>query len=225
MTRRYEMVGEIRQEYRRFNTSGTELMVRLNPATLPGGNPVDYFLASVNDLFEHALQDMGDADMVGIAIHSEVNQSDRPIGISFRRRDQLSGDVIRSVFEVTKSNSRFNALDTLTVVLYSVKMPVGFGRQSSKTKGRHLSVMAHLKKSTDRVKTEKNCLAHALIIAIAKLSNDPNYKAYIQGRKIYPKDSQLLVTTGISLDNGEGIPELERFRTIFGNIRSLCIRG
>ena len=75
---------------------------------------MDHFLVSVNDLFEHVLQDVGDADMVGVAIYNEVNQSDRPIGISVRRRNQLSGDVIWSVFEkVTQSHSRFNALDKL----------------------------------------------------------------------------------------------------------------
>ena len=159
MAHRFQIVREIRREYSRFNTIGTQMTVRLNPPTDPEINPVDHFLASVNDLFEHALQDVGDADMVGVAIHNEVNQSDRPIGISFRRRDQLSVDAIWSVFEkVTQSNSRFNALDTMTVVLHSVKMPVGFGFHSAgmKTKGRPLSVMAHLKKSIIQVKTETN---------------------------------------------------------------------
>ena len=64
---------------------------------------------------------------VGVAIHNEVNQNDRPVGISFRRRDQLSGDVIWSVFEVSQLNSRSNAVDTFTVVVYSFRMPVGFG--------------------------------------------------------------------------------------------------
>jgi hypothetical protein len=50
-------------------------------------------------------------------------------------------------------------------------MPVGFGRV--KTKGRPLSAMAHLKRSIIEVKAEQNCLAHALVIAIAKLNNDP----------------------------------------------------
>ena len=45
---------------------------------------MDHFLASVNDLLEHVLQDVGDADMVGIAIHVGSNQNDKPIGISFR---------------------------------------------------------------------------------------------------------------------------------------------
>ena len=155
---------------------GTQLTVLLNPPTDPETNPMDHFLTSVNDLFEHALQDVRDADMVGIAIHNEVNQSDRPTGINFRRRDQLSADVIWSVFESSQSNSRFNALDTLTVVVLSVGMPVGFGG-GIKTKGRQLSVMAHLKRSIIEVKAEKNCLAYALIIAIAKVTNDPDYKA------------------------------------------------
>ena len=156
MSQYFEVLDEINREYRRFNTTGRQIRVRLNPPTDPDTNPMDHFLASVNDLFEHVLQDVGDANMVGVAIHNEVNQSDRPIGISFRRRDQLSGDVIWSVFEkVTQSNSRFNALDTLTVVLHSVKMPVDFGGHGFKTKCRPISVIAHLKKSIVQVKTEK----------------------------------------------------------------------
>ena len=54
--------------------------------------------------------------------------------------------------------------------------------------------MAHLKTSVIVVNAETNCLAHTLIIAIAKLTNDPNYKAYRQDRKIYPTESNLLET-------------------------------
>ena len=42
--------------------------MRLNSPSTSDANPVENFLASVNDLFEHALQDVGDGDMVGIAI-------------------------------------------------------------------------------------------------------------------------------------------------------------
>ena len=109
----------------------------------------------MNDLFEHALQDVGKGDMVGIAIHNESNQNDKPIGISFRRQDQLSVDAIWSVFEVTQSKARSNALYTLTVVLHTVKMPVVFGLQGNgiKTMGRPISVVAHLKKSIVQVKS------------------------------------------------------------------------
>ena len=57
-------------------------------------NPVAHYLASVNDLIEHVLRDVEDSDMVGMTIQNEVNQNDKPIGISFRRKDQLSADVI-----------------------------------------------------------------------------------------------------------------------------------
>ena len=67
----------------------------------------------MNDLFQELLRDVDDADMLGLTIQIQVNQNDKPIGISFRRKDPLSGDVIWSVFEkVSQSNSRFYALDT-----------------------------------------------------------------------------------------------------------------
>ena len=36
------------------------------------------------------------------------------------------------------------------------------------------------------MKAEENCVDHALIIAIAKTGNYPNYVAYRKGRKILP---------------------------------------
>ena len=120
--------------------------MRLNPPS-DASDPVSHFLASVKDLFESVLNDVGDSDMVGITIQNQVNQNDKPIGIRFRRKDQLSGDVFWSVFERgSQSNSRFNALDTLLVTVHSVKMPGGFGKHALERMGRPLSIMAHLKK-------------------------------------------------------------------------------
>jgi len=82
--------------------------------------PVSHFLDSLNDIFPHALQNMSDSNMVGITIPNRVNQNDKPIGISLRRKDQLAGDVILSLVQmVSQSSYRFNALDKLilTVIL------------------------------------------------------------------------------------------------------------
>jgi len=65
-------------------------------------------------------------------------------------------------------------------------MPMGYGKHAIKRMGSPLSVMAHLKSSIVEVKAEENCLAHALIIAIARVDNDANYTAYRKGRKIVP---------------------------------------
>ena len=68
--------------------------------------------------------------MVGVTIHNEVNLLDKAIGISFRQKDQLSEELIWSVFsKVAQSNARYNAMDRLIVVVQSVKMPVGFGKK------------------------------------------------------------------------------------------------
>ena len=140
----------------------------------------------MNDLFDYALRDVNDSDMVGITIQNEGNLLDKPIGISFRRKDQLSAEVIWSVFsKVAQSNARFNAMDKLIVVIHSVKMPVGFG--GVKTMGRPLSVLAHMKHSIIEVKTETNCLAHVLIIGIARLTKDPNYKAYRRDERYFQR--------------------------------------
>ena len=104
-----------------------------------------------------------------MTIQNQLNQSDKPIGISFSRKDQLSADVIRSVFEkVSQSNSRLNALDTLVVTVHSVKMPVGFGKHAITSRVRPLSVMAQFKESIVEVKAEENSLSHVLVIAIGK---------------------------------------------------------
>jgi hypothetical protein len=131
--------------------------------------------------------------------------------------------VIWSVFEkVTQSNARFNAIDRLVLDVHSVKMPLGSGRL--KSKGRTMAELAHLKRSI-KVKAEQNCLAHALVIAIAKVTNDPNYKAYRQGRKFLPVVQHLLETTGKYLNNGGGIPELMQFRSHFAEYRIVVYEG
>jgi len=121
--------------------------VRLLPPS-DNSDPVGHFLASVNDLFEYALQDVRDSYMVGITIQNEVNQNHKPIGISFRRKDQLYTVVIWSVFEgVSRCNARCNAKDTLVITVLSVKMPFGFGEHAIKSMGRPLSVFNHHKSS------------------------------------------------------------------------------
>jgi hypothetical protein len=83
-----------------------------------------HFIASVTDLFLYALRHCRDSDMVGITIRIEVNVQDKAIGISFRRKDQLSENIIWSVFEKeAQSNAKFNALDRLVVEVHSVRMP------------------------------------------------------------------------------------------------------
>jgi hypothetical protein len=85
--------------------------------------------------------------------------------------------------------------------------------------------MAQLKSSIVEVKAENNCLAHALIVAIARGTNDPNYKAYIQGRKIPTVVDLLLETTGIDVKDDGGIPELIKYQKHFIVYRIIVYGG
>ena len=98
-------------------------------------------------------------------------------------------------------------------------MPVGFGKRAVKSKGRPLSVMAHVKHSIIEVKTETSCLAHAIIIAIARQTKDPNYASFRQGYKIRPEVQQLLQTTGINLENGGEFLNSSDSKTTFQSTR------
>jgi hypothetical protein len=155
--------------------------------------------------------------MVGLVIYHEgTGQKDKPIGFSFRRRNQLSTEVIWRLFEkVARSNSRFNALDPLSIILHYVKIPVRFGGGWVKTEGRSLEQIAHLKSCIVHVNAKKNCLAHALIIATSRVDNDPNYNSYRRGYKIRAEVDRLLEATGVDLSQGGGIPELESFQQYF----------
>ena len=68
-------------------------------------------------------------------------------------------------------------------------------------------------------------MAHALIIAIARITNDPYYKAYQRGYKIFQKFRHSLQTTGIDLQHGGGIPELQRFQDHFSEYRIVVYGG
>ena len=98
MARRFDILDRNTRQYRRYNAVGRQNTARLIPPS-DNSDPVTHFLASANDLYKHVLFDVGDSDMVGITIRNQVNQNDKPIGISFRRKDQLSADVICRVFE------------------------------------------------------------------------------------------------------------------------------
>ena len=127
----FEILEVQTREYSRFNMLATQWNVRLNPPpvseTTPPPDPLSHFVDSVNDLFDYVLENVGDTDIVGIIIQNEANQSDKSMGFSFRRKDQLSSDVMCSVFDkISQSNSRFNVLDTLIVTVHSVIMQAGF---------------------------------------------------------------------------------------------------
>jgi len=79
MARIFDILDSNTRQYRRCNAVGRQITARLIPPS-DNSDPVTHFLASVNDLIEHVLHDVGDSDMVGITIQNQENQNDKPIG-------------------------------------------------------------------------------------------------------------------------------------------------
>jgi hypothetical protein len=218
-----QILSETRKHFTRFQTHGRHIVLKISPCP-HDKDPVEYFKESMEEILELSLLNVEDNDMVRIQISNSVNSVDKAIGISFRRKDQISIDVILSIFEkVCQSNANFNSTDILKVKVDCVKLPVGYGRV--KSKGRSLSTLSQLIRSIVEVKNNDSCLAHALVIAIARVTQDPNYIAYRKGRKIKPKVDELIAASGLNLSNGVGIPELEILQNYLDEYRIVVYSG
>jgi len=62
-----------------------------------------------------------------------------------------------------------------------VRMPAVNDRTAEKTNSRSLDVLSAIKMSIVKVKAGSLCLAHALIIAMARVNGDPKYKSHTSG--------------------------------------------
>jgi G:T-mismatch repair DNA endonuclease (very short patch repair protein) len=218
-----QILSETRKHYARFQTHGRHIVLRIHPCP-DDEDPFTYFKDSMEEILEISLLNVEASDMVGIQILNTVNSVDKPIGLSFRRKDQISLDVIMSlVGKVCQSNANFKSTDILSIKVDCVKVPQGHG--GVKTKGRALSVLSHLKTSVVEVKSRDKCLAHAIVIAIAHVTQDPNYTSYRRGWKIKPKVDDLIAASGVNLSNGGGIPELEILQNYLADYRIVVYSG
>ena len=62
------------------------------------------------------------------------------------------------------------------------------------------------------------CLAHALIIAMARVNGDPKYKSNRDGYSLDKPVEDLMNASGVDLRNGGGLDDLS-FRTTFRTIK------
>ena len=128
-------------------------------------------------IFEHLLSDvtegMDEKDQVRFVLRSE--QLDTPISIPFLPLAQMTPErVFSAVQRVMQSNREFRLNDTVTVDLIHVEAPQGSGR--SKRSVLNIKEYLHKKRSVIVIRNNDNlCLARALVVAIAKIENAPNY--------------------------------------------------
>jgi len=104
-------------------------------------------------------------------------------------------------------------------------MPAGNGKTAEKTKGRSLDVMSAIKKSIVVVKAKLLCLAHAIIIAMARVNGDPKYASYRDGYGLKQPVQDLLNASGIELTNNGGFNEFEQFQNYLSDYKIIVYDG
>jgi len=174
--------------------------------------PTLYLKECITAITNYLVDEVPSRELVGLSVRNTENVQDKVVGISLRRRDQLKTDVVWAVLgKVIQSNARFGLSDRLKVHLDHVKMPIVNGKRAEKTKGRSLDVLSAIKKSIVVVKAAFMCMAHALVIAMAKVNSDPKYATYRHGYGLTKPVEELLKASGVDLSNGGGLEELEQF--------------
>ena len=161
---------------KKFRMSATNYKIRFNN-TVSDLDLIESY-ERTQAIFEHLLNDvtegMDERDQVRFVLRSE--QLDTPISMPFMSVEQLTPEKVFSQIErVIQSNRHFRLNDTVTVDIIHVEAPQGSGRSRRTT----LNIQEYLHKKGSVITIQNNdnlCLARALVVAIAKVENDPNYK-------------------------------------------------
>ncbi|KAK5646339.1 hypothetical protein RI129_004803 [Pyrocoelia pectoralis] len=130
MFKHINVIGESNEKFiKKFNTTCKSLRFTFNDNTCRD-NPLTWLQSAFEELHTYIVKDAAPSDRVGIALRNP-NFPDKPIGLSFRRVDQLSVKVIMSLLEkVMQSNASFFSSDLLVLNVDRVRVPVGYGRKN-----------------------------------------------------------------------------------------------
>ena len=222
----YEIESVKKHNSKKFRMTATDYTIRFNNTV----NDLDLTESHerVQKIFEHLLndvtEDMDERDQVRFVLRS--TQLDTPISIPFMPVLQLTPERVFSQIErVIQSNRDFRLNDTVTVDIVHVEAPQGSGRSKRTT----LNIKEYLrnKKSVITIQNNDNlCLARALVVAIAKVENVPNYMNLLKPTRSTLEKKAKELHTAANVPLGPcGIPEVELFQKYFTNYEINIVSG
>ena len=223
----YEKESVTKHKSKKFRMTATDHTIRFKNTL----NELDLIESyeRTQAIFEHLLndvtQDMNEKDQVRFVLRSE--QLDTPISMPFMPVEQLTPEKVFSQIErVIQSNRDFRLNDTVTVDIIHVEAPQGSGRSKRTT----LNIREHLHKKGSVVTIKNNdnlCLARALVVAVAKIENAPNYRYLIHPKNSGPQEKkarELHETANVPFGPC-GIPEVEMFQKYLTNYEINVVSG
>ena len=211
----YEIEGTKKYNSKKFQMTATDYTIRFNNVV----NDLDLLESyeRTQKIFDHLLSDvtvgMAERDQVRFVLRSD--QLDTPISIPFMPVPQLTPERVFSQIErVLQSNRDFRLNDTVTVDIIHVEAPQGSGRSRLKRDILDIREYLHKKKSVITIQNNDNlCLARALVVAVAKAENAPNYRTLIRSDKRIQEKKAKELHAAANVPLGPcGIPEVKMFQ-------------
>ena len=180
----YEKESVTKHRSKKFRMTATDHTIRFNDV-LSELDLIESY-ERTQAIFEHLLndvtRDMNKKDQVRFVLRSD--QLDTPISLPFMDVERLTTERVFSQIErVIQSNQDFRLNNTVTVDIIHVEAPQGSGR----SKGTTLNIREYLHKKRSVIAINNNddnmCLARALVVAVARIEKDPNYKTLIKSTR------------------------------------------
>ena len=222
----YEKESVTKHNSKKFRMTATDHTIRFN--TVLGELDLIESYERTQAIFEHLLNDvtrnMNKKDQVRFVLRSD--QLDTPISMPFMDVEQLTPERVFSQIErVIQSNRDFRLNDTVTIDIIHVEAPQGSGR--SKRTTLNISEYLHKKGSVITIKNNDNlCLARALVVAIAKIENDPSYTDLRDSKKRVQQNKAIALHERANVPFGPcGLPEVDLFQKYLTNYEINIVSG
>ena len=198
---------------KKFRTKGTNYTLRFN--NIMADVEIKDIHERLHDVFQHVLDDtvgnVPSRNQVRMVIHS--TQLEYPIAFPFKPAQALTTErILSEVQRVVQSNQHFRLNDTVDVNVIHVSMPLG-GKGRKRTE---MNLEKHLEKKRAVVRiqnTDDLCMARALVVAKAKIDEDPQYKSIVDHRRPMQTRMAQELQTNAAVPLGPcGIEEAKQFQ-------------
>ena len=224
----YNIESVKKHHSKKFRMSATDHRVRFNNVL------ADLDLLESHErtqtIFHHLIEDvtwgMNPNDQVRFILRSD--QLDTPISIPFMEVERLTTERVFSQIErVIQSNQEFRLNDTVTIDIIHVVTPQGSGK--SKVKRTTLNIREYLKEKRAIISinnTDNLCLARALVVAVAKIENDPKYDQIRKSNRPVQLERALTLHRAANVPLGPcGMDEIKLFQNYLTNYQIIVVSG
>ena len=225
----YEIESVKKHHSKKFGMTATDHIIRFNTvlSELDLIESYERTQAIFQDILNDVTRDMNEKDQVRFVLRSE--QLDLPISIPFMPLVQLTTERVFSQIErVIQSNRDFRLNDTVTVDIIHVEEPQG-GTSNGKSKRTTLDIREYLKKKKSIISINNKdnlCLARALVVAIARIENDPKYDQIRKSDRNIQRERALDLHHAANVPLGLcGLDEVKLFQAYLTNYEITIVSG